>query len=600
VEDEIEKEEHGADGLTESSEEHRGPGFPGKVGVEPDCTGEKSHCVFRNREWIAPQLPCGQRCLFGASTPPGSRDWYRKFISLAQESSGPVYLLGTKSLSEAAQKGFEKHHLSVRTDLVMHVLDLQGVQSWEEALPKTARRDARIGERRGLSLEIENGPEHFGRFYAVYRENCERLGVQLLEESFVSGEHERNPDAFRLFFLRLNGSDAGAWMLHEEGETLRVIEGASRRAFSDAQPDAWMTRSLVEYALSNEVRFIDYGITEGGNTGLRSFKQRMGYVEREDVMGFEYRQPPPPRPKFPIGRVDIALLEQCNFACGFCYREPWVPELSVGEVHRRIDGVAKLKHSGIAFSGGEPTLRKDLEQLIRYAAESGIDDIQLHTNGFRAAEPGYARSLQEAGLNSAMVSLHADNPDGFGRVTETSPDRFGQTIEGIHALRSAGVYVLLSHVINALNYDQWPQFVRYAAREFPQAEIFLFFVYPSVKGEGHPHLYPRLEDVREPWLEGLRVAQELGVKVTADNLAGLPLCFMGKYANSSKWFHAPSQERHSLGEVDDHRVKAPEMRQGTQCSQCVHAEDCPGFWTDYLDRHGDHELVPVQSASSSG
>ena len=201
--------------------------------------------------------------------------------------------------------------------------------------------------------------------------------------------------------------------------------------------------------------------------------------------------------------------------------------------------------------------------------------------------------MHDAGLVSAMVSLHATEGPLFAEITRTKAEWLEPTVRGIHALRKAGVYVMLSHVINALNFREWPRFVDYARLHFPGAEIFLFFVYPSVKGEGHSHLYPSLGEVRPYWLEGLKRAREIGVKVTVDSLAGLPLCFMGEFAEDSRWSRVEEHESNTEGEVDDHIVKAPEMRHGQGCIRCKHVEHCPGFWSDYLDRHGDAELVPV-------
>lgn len=572
--------------------------YPEGVGVDPNCAGELSECMFRNGEWFTPELPCGQRCLFGPRKP-GTKEWYRELIARVRQAHGPVYLMGVDAdHAGGAKERFEKLRIAYRSDLVHHVLPLPHGQTPDEILSKGARRDARIGDRAGLSFEVAEQQEAFDTFYELYSENCRRQGSIPLSPDFIGGEFLRNPSGFRLLFARLEGEVIGGRLVVLQANVLKVIEGSSLRKHAAAQPDAWLNRELIRFALEHEVNFIDYGICETENTGLRAFKKRMGFVESARVVGLESMTrkgegEPPARPQFAPGRVDVALLEQCNFACGFCYREPWVPELSLAEVERRIQGVAQLTHSGIAFSGGEPTLRKDLVDIIQRARVAGISDIQLHTNGWKAADWNYAVELRKAGLSSAMVSLHSQHAPKFGAITRTKEAYFDRTLVAIDNLRNAGVYVLLSHVINAMNWMDWADYVRFVADRFPGAEIFLFFVYPSVKGAGHPDLYPRLESVRTGWLEGLDVAEELGVKVTVDSLAGLPLCFMGRHASASRWSYAVAQERETGGEVDDHQVKAPEMRQGSGCRSCMHGDWCPGFWSEYLDQFGEDELVPV-------
>jgi len=381
---------------------------------------------------------------------------------------------------------------------------------------------------------------------------------------------------------------------------VRIVEGSSRRRYADAQPDAYLTREVIRFAIEQGAAFVDYGITEEDNEGLRQFKKRMGFEERDDVVSLAYAPEerkalplPPPRPEMLPGRVDLALLESCNFSCGFCYREPWVPELNTEQVFRKLDQIAELKHSGVALSGGEPSLRKDLVEIVRYARNVGIGDVQLHTNGWRAADGQFARELAQAGLGSAMVSLHSHKADVFAEVTKTQPDYFSRTLTAIDNLRDAGVYVLLSHVINALNYADLPDYMRFVSRRLPGAEIFAFFVYPSVKGAGHRELYPRLSDVRPHWEEALQVVREEGLSLTVDNLAGLPLCMMEGFEDYSKWNDSLELEIQTEGEVDDHLVKAPEMRQVPQCAQCRWSERCPGFWSDYFEVYGEDELVPV-------
>ncbi len=573
--------------------------YPGSSDVDADCDGTIPECMFRNPQWIAPQLPCRQRCLFG-SEQTGAQGWYRRLMELVRESQGPVYLLGGRGGAQA-KASFARGNVGLRDDFVLHVLECEPGVEPEEAMSRSARRDARIGDRAGLTLQVSKDTQAMAAFYALYQKTCERIGIQPLPADFVAGEFQRCPSGFELLLALRDDQPVAGRLLLRQGNSLRIIEGSALREHGDAQPDAWLTREVLRYGCERGVEYFEYGITEVSNEGLRAFKRRMGFQERSGVLQLSFDVTAlsgrpvahPPRPEFLPGRVDLALLEQCNFACGFCYREPWVPELSEKETLRKIHEIAELKHSGIAFSGGEPTLRKELVPFIRAAKDAGIEDIQLHTNGWRAAERTYARELAEAGLLSSMVSLHSHRAETFAEITRTRSEYFERTLLAIDNLRLEGIYVMLSHVINALNYEDFPAYVEFVARRLPGAEIFLFFVYPSVKGEGHPHLYPRLEKVRPHWVEGLRRAQQLGVRVEVDSLAGLPLCFMTGFESLSRWDNALEQENETDGEVDDHQIKAPEMRQAAQCGECRHSERCPGFWSEYLDVHGDGELIPV-------
>ncbi|NUN14207.1 MAG: radical SAM protein [Myxococcales bacterium] len=584
--------------------------YPDSVGVDPQCTGDIPSCMFRNPALVWTRLPCAQRCLFGTHAP-GSRAWYDRLVTLVREGTAPVYVVGSRP-GAGAHAYFRNHGIHLRQDFVRSVFEVPPADlPVESRMPKSARRDARIAERAGLAVQFRKDNESIQLFYQIYTENCRRLSIQGLPPDFVLFEQRRCPNGFWIAVAVDGELVVGAKLLTVQAGVLRIVEGASRRDSAGLQPEALLTREILRFAQNNGVSFVDYGIAESTNNGLRGFKARMGFHEQADVISLlsrgpsasrpESHSPPPPsRPLMPAAREDIPLLEACNFACGFCYREPWIPKLTMDEVKQRIDTVAtERKQSGIALSGGEPTLWGDLCDVIRYAHSRGIADVQLHSNGWKAANYPYAIALAEAGLSSAMISLHSHIATKFAEITGTKTEYFDRTLTAIDNLRHAGVYVLLSHVINAVNSADFPDYISYVARRFPQTEVFVFLVYPSVKGQRHPHLYPRLSTIRRAWLEGLRLAEVLGVKLTVDSLAGFPLCMMVGFEHRSRYFLSLEQEAETAGEVDDHHAKAWEMRKAPQCRSCRWDSRCPGFWSDYLDVHGDDELIAVPTPDPS-
>ena len=107
-----------------------------------------------------------------------------------------------------------------------------------------------------------------------------------------------------------------------------------------------------------------------------------------------------------------ALLEvtrRCNLHCRFCFarggesgEEPGLDELK--DAIREI--VRQCGRPLLQLSGGEPTLRDDLGELVRFAKEAGCSYVQLNTNGIRLArEPAYARRLADAGLDIVFLQF---------------------------------------------------------------------------------------------------------------------------------------------------------------------------------------------------
>ena len=107
---------------------------------------------------------------------------------------------------------------------------------------------------------------------------------------------------------------------------------------------------------------------------------------------------------------EIALTYRCQNRCTFCYadapeRGAEVPEMSTDEVKVIIDRIYDEAHCPtVSFTGGEPTLRDDLPELVAYARNKGMR-VNLITNGLRCADADYVQSLADSGLHSAQVSI---------------------------------------------------------------------------------------------------------------------------------------------------------------------------------------------------
>lgn len=130
----------------------------------------------------------------------------------------------------------------------------------------------------------------------------------------------------------------------------------------------------------------------------------------------------------------VLVTHACNFRCLMCAfgrGERPVGELTTDEI---LSIVRQFRERGLeycTFSGGEPLLRKDLEDLVAGARAEGFPNIQVTSNGSLMTE-ARARELLKAGMNRVSISI-----DGFGKTHEVQrqvPGAWDKTVAALKLL----------------------------------------------------------------------------------------------------------------------------------------------------------------------
>jgi cyclic pyranopterin phosphate synthase len=168
----------------------------------------------------------------------------------------------------------------------------------------------------------------------------------------------------------------------------------------------------------------------------------------------------------------VSVTDRCNFRCTYCMPRDvfgadhaFLPRdqiLRFEEIARLVGVFAYLGVSKVRLTGGEPLLRKDLEKLVRFVAQTpGIDDVALTTNGSLLA--ARAESLRAAGLGRVTVSLDSVDPTVFAVLGDTKIP-LARVLDGIAAAKAAGLTpVKLNAVIQrGMNDDGLLDLVDYA------------------------------------------------------------------------------------------------------------------------------------------
>jgi MoaA/NifB/PqqE/SkfB family radical SAM enzyme len=112
--------------------------------------------------------------------------------------------------------------------------------------------------------------------------------------------------------------------------------------------------------------------------------------------------------------VQIIPIRRCNIDCGYCNEYDKVsPPVPAETLVRRIDKLAELGTSVVAFSGGEPMLHPDLDALLRHIRGRGMM-AGLITNGYFLV-PKRIQELNNAGLDFLQISIDNVEPDDVSK-----------------------------------------------------------------------------------------------------------------------------------------------------------------------------------------
>jgi GTP 3',8-cyclase len=248
------------------------------------------------------------------------------------------------------------------------------------------------------------------------------------------------------------------------------------------------------------------------------------------------------RPVDRLGRrlhdLRISVTDRCNFRCTYCMPKevfggdfqflPRAELLTFEEITRLAGLFIDAGVEKIRLTGGEPLVRRDLEQLVAQLAPlRGLRDLTLTTNGSLLAKK--ADALAAAGLRRITVSLDSLDDDVFGRLNDVDFP-VSRVVEGIEAAERAGLAPIKLNMVvrRGVNEQSVLPMARFA-RE--RGYILRFIEYMDV---GHSNGW-RLEEVVP--------ASELLAMIDVEMpLVGLPANYSGEVAD--RWSY-----RDGSGEV---------------------------------------------------
>jgi len=169
-----------------------------------------------------------------------------------------------------------------------------------------------------------------------------------------------------------------------------------------------------------------------------------------------------------LGLIDVT--NRCNLTCPVCFANAAVSktlyEPSYEEIRTMLQNLRNnrpVPTPAIQYSGGEPTVRKDIVELVKLAKEEGFSHIQIATNGLRLARlPSLAQELKDAGLNTVYLQFDGITEEPYIKIR--NKNLLAVKLDAIENCRKADLgVVLVPTILKGVNNDQIGDILRFAA-----------------------------------------------------------------------------------------------------------------------------------------
>lgn len=165
-----------------------------------------------------------------------------------------------------------------------------------------------------------------------------------------------------------------------------------------------------------------------------------------------------------MSKLRVSLTDACNFRCFYCMPEDQkflkpFHYLSVDQIESISRNLVQMGISEIRLTGGEPTLRKELMEIVERLSPLPLKKFGMTTNGFRLHK--ILPRLAETSLKYINISLDSLNKTTFNQINKT--DLFDIVIENIIQAKILGFRVKINVVLmKGINSHEWPQFLEFS------------------------------------------------------------------------------------------------------------------------------------------
>ncbi len=291
-------------------------------------------------------------------------------------------------------------------------------------------------------------------------------------------------------------------------------------------------------------------------------------------------------------RADIKVGTLCNNNCRFCAQAMYrIYNKTLDRIKKDLEKARSDGCDEVVITGGEPTVRRDLFDIVRYAKKLGFDIIQIQTNGRMFYYKRFCEKLIDAGANEFGPAIHGHIPEVHDYLTR-APGSFKQTLTGIKNLKSLGQVVTTNTVIVKANYRFAPEIAQLLV-DLKVDRFQLAFVHATGNANVYLESIMPVMSLAVPYLKrGMQIGNEAGIPCSVE---AVPFCMMRGYEKNVSELYIPQTEVREYQNVFLHfeETRKTIKRKFPQCRKCKYNSICEGPWKEYPETFGDSEFKPV-------
>ena len=295
-----------------------------------------------------------------------------------------------------------------------------------------------------------------------------------------------------------------------------------------------------------------------------------------------------------IKKTVIVLGYGCNNKCLFCCmedRRKYVKQKDIKEVKNDILMAKKEGTTYLEFVGGEPTIRKDIVEIVKFANKVGFDTIMFTTNGRMLSNKEFTKKILNSGVNHIVFSIHGHNSKLHDSLTRV-PGSFEQLISGINNLKELGFTNIGSNTtIVKQNYKNLLDIAKLIFDLGITNSEFIFVdpTHGPPKNKFH-EIVPSYEEVSPVANKVLGFAKKNNISHW--KVRYCPLCFIDEQFHDMVSESQEVESFHTEHIAPDFVNKDVEKSRGEigrmkleKCRECKYANKCEGYWKEYVENY---------------